>query len=524
MILLAVQQILFTKDYQNGGGGGGGGDNKTFISAVLLESAIKHSPENAYLKLLAMEVFHRLDATTRSLELYRTIGLKHIQFDSCSFVVYPYLFEGGLYNEAISIGASLLRFQGGTARHCGDYSGRAMNSCTLTKANEFMVFQREKMNQSLTFLYLKGLVLDAAPLLATEVPRMKHDEDPIFMGGVGITQGIVGGTEDIERTTKMVVESHNPYAALSVVSCLDRCSSDNVDDLSDNRDFSILNQGASLLKPKIESKQMMVQTTLRRGHVHGLLMRASLCMDATKGPKKGKVVKPSAVLEKRTQSLQDSVLAASEFFDNEMELADNTDNYAIGCRELLHVFLSLCRVLSIINAGMPKIVDGGDSMEQREQQSVDVIQNQVLTRFTKACETISSISSPKTVGSLLPAYILPIFAVFRMCSTVCTAYGWGKRKTTKKVSVAMAGFSKEFQALLEDKMIACLRTLPSSETESSVEYSLNEEELNALDGDAVRSTKTLLNRAQYRTRMRMEPILEEMIDFLDEFDVSNVKE
>jgi len=57
-----------------------------------------------------------------------------------------------------------------------------------------------------------------------------------------------------------------------------------------------------------------------------------------------------------------------------------------------------------------------------------------------------------------------------------------------------------------------------------MEHSLNEEELNALDGDVVCSTKMLLNRAQYRTRMRMAPILEEMIDFLDEFDVSDNKE
>jgi N-terminal acetyltransferase B complex non-catalytic subunit len=523
LILLAVQQLLFASDSERKNCNSRD-DSRIFISAVLLESAIQHSPDNAYLKFLAIEVFHRLDATTRSWELYQQTGLKHIQLDSCSFVIYPYLFEGGLYNEAIDVSTALLRFQRGATRDCGDFSGRAMNSGTLTKADEFMVFQRKKMNRSLTFLYSKGLILDAAPLLATEVPRMKRDEYPMLKGGIGIRQGIVGGNGDIERTTHMVVESHNQYAALSIVSCLDHFITNvDGDGLSDNRDFSIVNQCRILFQPKIDSKRKMVKNSIRRGFVHGVLMRASLCMDAMKGPKKGKVVKPSAVLEKRTQSLLDSVLAASEFFDNDLDANDEDDDDDEGCHELLHVFLCMCRVLSIVNAGLPK-TNGDDSLVQREQRSVDAIQNYVMPRFKKACDSVPSANnSPKIVGSLLPAYILPIFAVFRMCSTACTAYGWGKRKATKKTSIAMAAFSKTFQELLEDKMVACLRTLPSSSEidSSSLDYSLDEAEMNVLDGDVVVSTKTQLNQFQYRTRMRMEPILEEMIDYLDEFDVSN---
>lgn len=503
LVLLVVQQLLFVSDSQNNNCNARD-DARMFISAVLLESAIQHSPDNAYLKFLAIEVFHRLDATTRSWELYQNTGLKHIQLDSCSFMIYPYFFEGGLYNEAIDTSTALLRFQRGAARDCGDYSGRAMNTGTLTKADEFMIFQREKMNRSLTFLYSKGLILDAAPLLATEVPRMKYDENPMMKGGIGITQGIVGGEEDIERTTQMVVESRNEYAALSIVSCLDRYAT-NVegDGLSDNRDFSILNQCRILLKPKIDSKRTMVQNTVRRGYVHGILMRASLCMDAMKGPKKGKVVKPNEVLKKRTQSLLDSVLTASDFFYNNLDtISDITASHDFfdGCHQLLHVFLGLCRVLSIVNAGLPKIDNRDDSMEQREQRSVDAIQNHVMAKFKKACDEISSVDSPKVVGSLLPAYILPIFAVFRMCSTACTAYGWGKRKTTKKTSVVMAEFSKVFQTFLEDKMIACLKALPSSETDSSSsKYSLNEAEMNVLDGNVVVDTKILLNKSDRKS-------------------------
>ncbi len=350
LILLAVQQLQFTQKCEN----------SKFISAVLLESGIQHSPDNAHLKFLAMEVFHQLDSSTRSWELFQTIGLKHIQLDSCSFIIFPYLFEGALYNEAINVSTALLRFQNGTARDCGDFVGKAMNSGILSKANEFMVFQRQRMNQSLTSLYSKGMILDAAPLLASERSVTKNDTNPILRGSIGSTQGIVGGKEDIDRATKMIPEIHNPRAALSVMSCIDRCKFDTYDDLSDNRDVSILNQNTILVKLKIETKRMMVQTSLRRSHVHGLLVRAALCVDAMKGPKKGKLVKPSMLLEKRTQSLLNSVLEASEAFGSEINKYD-TDCKSNACREFLHVFLNLCRVLAVVNAGMPKTDE--DSME-----------------------------------------------------------------------------------------------------------------------------------------------------------------
>lgn len=515
LVLLAIQQLIFLADSQVDGS-----NDTMFLAAVLLESAIENSPGNAYLKFAAMEVFYRLDATTRSWDLFTRVGLKHIQLDSCSYVVFPYLFEGALYNEAITVSKALLRFHGGAVRDCGDFSGKAMNAGTLTKADEFMVFQREKMAQSLTFLYSKGLILDAAPLLATEVPRMKHDEDPILKGGIGITQGIIGGTEDMERTTQMVIESHNQYAALSIVTRLDRATTNvDGDNLCDNRDFSILEQVGRLWKPRTESKQSMVLQTLRRGHIHGLLIRASLCVDAMKGPKKGKVVKPSALLEKRTQSLLDSVLAATEFFDSELDGCK--DHFAKGCQCLLHVLLSLCRLLSIVNAGMPKGYGVDDSLDQREQYSVEMIQNHALKQLKEARCKILPITSPKRVGFILPSYILPIFVVVKMCSTVLTAYGWGKRKSTKKVSVAMFEFCKEFQELLEENLKPCLGALPSTETETSADFSLTDEAISVLDVDKVTATKTLLNQARYRTRMRVQPILEEMIDFLDEFDVPN---
>ncbi len=511
LILLAVQQLLYEAKVSHPGG-----TNALFVSSVLLESAMRHSPDNAYLKFQAIEVFHQMDATTRSWEHFQMIGLKHIQLDTCSFSVLPYLFEGGLYNEVIEVCSALLRFHGGTARDCGDYASRAMEAGTLSKANEFMEFQRNKMNQSLTFRYTKGLILDSAPLLATAVPRMKNDDKPLIKGGLGITQGIVGGKHDMERAIQMVVESHNPYAALSIVSWANHCGSlSNVDDLSDNRDLSILTQFAILAVPATQTKEAMIQETLLRGHVHGLLIRATLCVDAMRGPKKGKVVKSSAGLARRTQSLLSCVLAASEIIDHQMALSTPADH---ACQSLLRAFLDLCRLLAIINAGMPSMDE--DSMEQRESRATDLLRNHCINNVKHAREQLASSFSVKIVCALLPSYIVPLFAVFRMCSDVCAAYGWGKRKRkTKQVAGAMAEYAGEFNLLLQE-MMNCIKVLPASDSEPTVTFSLTEKELGVLNESDVHITTAILNIAQYRTRIRIEPILQEMDEFLEEFDVT----
>ena len=210
---------------------------------------------------------------------------------------------------------AMVRFQATTARDCGDYAGRAMDAGTLSKADEFMVFQRTKMNKSLSVMEAKGLILDAAPLLGEPIERKRHDVDRTLKGCLGL-QGIVGAENDMERATQMVIEAHNPFAALSLVSWAD--SGGKVEDaegIADNRDISILFHQI-LYKTSMATKESIVKDSLRRGHLHGLLIRAALCLDATKGPKKGKIVNSSAELEKRTKSLIEVVDATSKFIES----------------------------------------------------------------------------------------------------------------------------------------------------------------------------------------------------------------
>jgi hypothetical protein len=234
-------------------------------------------------------------------------------------------------------------------------------------------------------------------------------------------------------------------------------------------------------------------------------------LDAMKGPKKGKLVKPTESLVKRASSLLDSVLGASEFVDNQMEFEPEN----CGCQPLLHVILELHRVLAVVVAGIPTQT-GEDSLEQREKQAAEILQKRALVKLKEAREKLSSTWCVKRVCSLLASYVVPLFSVFRMCSTACTTYGWGTRKQSKKVSAAMADFAIELNELVQEMMNG-IKELPSSETDTMFDPEIADEDLNIIGMDTVQITKAIVRQGQYKTRMRVEPVLQEMDEFLDEF-------
>lgn len=505
LIMLGVQQILTTNTEENIGCG--------VVCAVLLATAIMHSPDNAYLKMALIHVYYLLDSMELSWELFEDMGIKHIQLDSCIFQILPYLQKGGLYNEAVQICTALLRFHGSTARDCGDYAGKAMERGTLGKADEFLVFQREKMNKSLSVIDAKGVILDCAPLVAVPTEKKEMDDDPLYVGCLGKMQGIVGGDEDYERAMQMAVEVHNPYAALSVVSLAGNCGEfPDASRLSDNRDLSI--QALQLLlREPLPSADDLYETAVRRGYIHGSLIRSTLCLNAAKGPKKGKLVKPSEDLEKRTRSLLKCLEAAKSFF-----AAHNQDDNGESKVHMLFVttMLDLLNVLAIVTVGLPST--GSDSMEEREQRAFEILQTSVKENVRAAKETFQP--SVKSLCYILPNFAVPLYASFLMCGKVCDLYGWGKRKhKSKRCAGALREVAIEFEGLL-NTMLSCLLILPDSEKVTDV-LSASTQYVHILDEKVLEDTLGRCTKARYRTRMRVEPILKEMHSSIASFTVTD---
>jgi N-terminal acetyltransferase B complex non-catalytic subunit len=400
--LLAVQNLLFRKV-----------DTTNLITAAsLLEEALVFSPYNASLNITAIDVCSKLNAVHRAYELYQGLSIKHIQLDSCSYLISSKLVQGGLYNEAIELCNDVLQFHKSIARETGEFAASSMEHGSLSKADEFLQFFRTKMQPSLTLLDAKGRIMDYAPLLYTG--NDKHT--------LGLHHGITGGESDLERVAHMVREAHNPLGAPSIMTVtLNESMS-----ASDNRDFSILHHEI-LYKSIYATKEELLKDSIRRGLLHALLVRLSLCMEAIKGPKKGKAPKPSELLQKRCTSLMNVVDKVSSFLES--------GTHDSGYQECIEAILTLVRTIVVISAGHE---EKEDSLSSREEYATQQLESIVIPSITW---------SIPTVCQFLPDMLVPLVVVIRNAASLLALFGWGKRKN-RAITGALAKMAGEMNDLV----------------------------------------------------------------------------
>jgi N-terminal acetyltransferase B complex non-catalytic subunit len=381
--LLAVQNLLFRKvDATN-----------LIAAASLLEEALAFSPYNASLNIAAIDVCSKLNAVHRAYELYQGLSIKHIQLDSCSYLISSKLVQGGLYNEAIELCNDVLKFHKSIARDTGEFAASSMEHGTLSKADELLQFFRTRMQPSLTLLDARGRIMDCAPLLCTAQDKRT----------LGLHHGIVGGESDLERVAHMVREAHNPLGAPSIMTM---ALNEGVG-ASDNRDFSILHHEI-LCKSTHATKDELLKDSIRRGLLHGLLVRLALCMDSVRGPKKGKAPKPSEPLQMRCTSLMVVVGKISSFLES--------GTHDSGYRECMEAILTLVRTIVVISTGHE---ENDDSLSSREERATQQLESVVIPSMTW---------SIPTVCQFLPDMLVPLVVVIRNTANLFALFGWGKRK------------------------------------------------------------------------------------------------
>ena len=425
LILLAVQRLLYAPEEQHSP------TQNTIdllIAATILKSAMKYSPYNPHLKICAMLVFGDLDAPIASCDQYKKLSIKHIQYESCSYLILPILRAGGMYNEAITVCGEILGLHVSSARDVPDYVGRAMNAGNMSKAEEFLLFHRDKMAKSLTILEAKGLILDMAPLLMDE-----RD------GEFGKKHGIIGAHSDFDRAKQMVSEAHNPHGAFSLLR-IQGSLTDIKDNLSDNRDFSVLSYEI-LWKRQFDTKEIILSESLRRGHQHNLLIQAALCVEATKGPKKGKVIQPTLELQKRCISV--------------LNYADKTDELctsiipSMSHRPTLLVMRELCILIVALSSGLDSNGEFAlETLSQREDAVCSALDRAIESLQVMKEESIDM--SLSRVCIMIADNVLPMFALLCMVCKILDQFGWATRKQkTKRCAAAAAEFTKSFVAIID---------------------------------------------------------------------------
>jgi hypothetical protein len=302
-----------------------------------------------------------------------------------------------------------------------------MENGAISKADEFIVFHNKRMNQSLTALEAKGLVLDAAPLYVQE-----GNSTP------GTVHGLIGGDFDMERVKQMIIEAHNASAAFSLLQLRGQGSA-RVDHFSENRDFGILAYEL-LHKREFASAELILAESLRRGHQHNLLIRAALCVDASRGPKKGKVISPSAQLERRCRSLLRAMSDCSTVMKDSVQPDLR--------QEFLGTMVHICGAIVVLGSGITL------SEESLVDDTLDAREDAVVASLESAGSTLDDIRSKliasegvtvSEAGKLLPDSIVPVFACTQMLSKLAEIFGWGRKKQkTKKCSEAIANLISSF--------------------------------------------------------------------------------
>jgi len=372
LVLLAVQGLLYGSDQD---------EKLLLMAATLLEMGRTKSPYNPYIKIHLLQVYAKLRAYDESWSLFRDLSIKHIQIDSCSYLILDHLLDGGMYQQACLLAGEILKFHVSALRETGDFIGIAMKKGNYSKADDFLKFQLERMTPSLVLLEARGVILDCAPAME------------------GGQMGITGQETDVAIANAIATEVHSTFGAPSLL--LEQRAT-----FSDNRDKSILDFQI-LNKFEITSEKSIVATAMRRKTVHGLLVRAVLVLDASKSPKKGKIAASSASLKVRSQSLLDAI-----------EYADKSNDW-------INIMKSLCSAVLLVSSGMPKS-DVEDSLSSREERVTALLKSLIIP-------TITDFAQP-AICRFITDYLVAINALVETVAKLFALFGWSKLKQRDSVS------------------------------------------------------------------------------------------
>eukprot|EP00559_Dactyliosolen_fragilissimus_P005443 CAMPEP_0184868248 /NCGR_PEP_ID=MMETSP0580-20130426/29714_1 /TAXON_ID=1118495 /ORGANISM="Dactyliosolen fragilissimus" /LENGTH=897 /DNA_ID=CAMNT_0027369017 /DNA_START=57 /DNA_END=2750 /DNA_ORIENTATION=+ len=479
LILLAVQVIQHLTQHQN--------DMQPAISiltAALLEYSITKSPHNPYLKICALQTYSSSSHTlsiTRAWEMFESLAIRHIQLDSCSYLILNKLYKGGLYKEAIQHAGSIISLHNSNAKDIGDYLAKSFENGNISKGHEMIEWERNKMSRSIQLLEAKGIIMDLATLLYPgDTKNMNLDSETNSRNTMnytlGLLHGICGRESDYERTLKIVKDSNNNFSAPSLL----KFSTKMLSTVSDNRDSSI-NQFEILCKTKLCDSSVIFFESSMRKQFHDILVRATLLIQIAKPPKKGKVIccRFGSMDFNRCQSLLRVIKSFTSFIDHHGYIHDLASSTLHPYRiSLSKSTLDLAKTLCITSTGIENLLDkegdnltkSNDTLATRESLCIPLLIS-ASEHILNARNQLKIVSDRKTefVCSLLADHIVPLFSILEMVGNLFSSFGWGKRKKLTKASAGnLAVVAKHLHDLVTDmENVLHIQNYTSSDMENN---------------------------------------------------------
>jgi hypothetical protein len=199
----------------------------------------------------------------------------------------------------------------------------------------------------------------------------------------------------------------------------------------------------------------------------------------------------------------------------------NSSTQPLGYEKLSRAMLALCSVVTGISAGtFSQDQSLPDTIETREEQACSAL-SQALELITQARKELGLAEDQRVsrVGTLLPDYIVPIFALLQMCANIMETFGWGKRKRkSRRCAAALADLAFAVAPLIED-MKACVARLSDEGRSFYDECACVFPDF--LGDSLLKETSSLVMRSQQSTKLRIEVVLNEVSSFLNSFDIES---
>jgi N-terminal acetyltransferase B complex non-catalytic subunit len=427
-------------------------------TTVLLERARQNSPFNPYLKIASLHLYAQSDALVRTWEIFQSLGIKHIQFESCSYLILPYLIQHGMYEEAVQHAGKIINLHSSSSKDIENAICRSFENGNISKGQEMIDWQRHEMRQSLQLLEAKATVMNLAPFL----------KDSECSSPLGSIHGFCGNSDDFIRAQKILRDSTDIFAAPSLMkySSIQVATRVLTKEFSDNRDLSV-NDFEVLSRTEYPSKHC---ESIQCSHIQSILTRMVCLVKAAKAPKKGKVPKYSSgdTLEKRCHSLLSAINNADIFFKS-----NKCDGIYMKLRDVSLLLSRVTCILSTgIDAGKPSPDD--DSMNSRENRCISLLGSarQLLI------ESEEQIDECNTKQSLLASAIVPLLSMLETTYNLFSIFGWSKRK--RKTKAAMGALADT--ALSFHSFVLTLQGCTKNDTRLSELKSINSN-ADGVDGD-----------------------------------------
>ncbi|CAG8532389.1 10869_t:CDS:10 [Paraglomus occultum] len=224
-----------------------------FQAVMILETALENSPSNFQFSLLLTRIYLMLGICFRPIQLFKSLEVKHVQWDTLSHFVLNRATSLGFYDDAQSILCDALHIYQSNTDETPDMIVFAYKNGTYSKVEEFIEFEKRLMKSIQHAIIDRELMrielFDVSNSIAQVNGYLNEFEDEDNLVPELVDKEPVGEFSESE----FLAEYQMLRTILMVrYSIFDTAADDSINDKYDNRDFDVMSNFNPKGTPSVE--------------------------------------------------------------------------------------------------------------------------------------------------------------------------------------------------------------------------------------------------------------------------------